>query len=397
MAGKQRIGATASAINLLSGMLIEKRKAEQQRQEYARELEQKLTYEMLLHQWKGKLEQEQAAATLGQVQGMIGGQGGYGQPKVSVDSDGKASYSFEPQKPLTPEQETSIVDSAIPGQPQTPYSHPQAQPIMQSLIDRGLGESPTAIPTGVQMASPALSPTGEMPPSPTTPTPSVSPAVPAGMGALNLQPGQSFTKKYRGGTLTSHGPDLKQQQDIAAQQRKDALEQRRQQAESDFIKESALDTLATIDEVERGIRNFGLTGQIPSIPGTERAKWEANVNKLLAGKVISLLSEMKKVSKTGASGFGQLSQKELMVLQDASTALKRTLKPEDAQAILTKMRTKLQKIAQLDASSESPANQQGGGAVPTGSSDQRAEQWLQEQGALVTEANIDAVKRKFGW
>lgn len=142
--------------------------------------------------------------------------------------------------------------------------------------------------------------------------------------------------------------DIKLTQEIEANKRKVEGEQRQQDDASEFIKESALDALSTISEVEQGIGHFGLTGQLPSIPGTSRAKWEANVNKLLSGKVIALMSEMKRVSKTGASGFGQLSQKELLVLQEASTALKRSLSPDDAQQILTEMKMKLRKVAQSE-------------------------------------------------
>ena len=56
------------------------------------------------------------------------------------------------------------------------------------------------------------------------------------------------------------------------------------------------------------------------------------------------MSEMKSASKTGATGFGQLSNKELGVLQDASTALKRTLSPQDADKYLTKMENAAKKV-----------------------------------------------------
>jgi len=128
------------------------------------------------------------------------------------------------------------------------------------------------------------------------------------------------------------------------------LEDRERQKEiaSQTVRDSAQDTLNTISEVEKGLNmatGFGLLGNMPSIPGTPRATWEANVQKLLSGKVISVMNDMKNASKTGATGFGQLSNKELKVLQDASTALKRTLAPGDAQKILEDMKAKLQKIA----------------------------------------------------
>ncbi len=117
-----------------------------------------------------------------------------------------------------------------------------------------------------------------------------------------------------------------------------------QENKSQMVKDSAMDTLNTISEVEKGIDYFGLTGGLPSIPGTARATWEANVNKLLSGKIINLMTQMKEASKTGATGFGQLSEKELKVLQEASTALKRGLSPKDAQKYLNEMKVAAQKV-----------------------------------------------------
>lgn len=113
---------------------------------------------------------------------------------------------------------------------------------------------------------------------------------------------------------------------------------------SQFIKDSTQDTLDTIVEIKKGMGNFGLTGTWPSIPGTSRANWEANINKLLSGKIIDIMTKMKEASKTGATGFGQLSNKELGVLQESSTALKKWLSPEDAGRYLKKMEDILQKV-----------------------------------------------------
>ena len=121
-----------------------------------------------------------------------------------------------------------------------------------------------------------------------------------------------------------------------------------------FVKESAQDALNSILEVEKGINKFGLTGQLPSFPGTPRATWEANVNKLLSGKIIDVMTQMKEASKTGATGFGQLSNKELSVLRESSTALKRWLPPQDAQKILNDMKIKLNKIVEVEPQKFSP-------------------------------------------
>jgi hypothetical protein len=121
---------------------------------------------------------------------------------------------------------------------------------------------------------------------------------------------------------------------------------KKQEERSQYVKAAADDALSTISEVEKDMSNFGLLGGLPSIPGTARVNWEANVNKLLSGKVIDVMTKMKEASKTGATGFGQLSEKELKVLQEASTALKRGLSPEDAQRYLDAMKVMLQKVSQ---------------------------------------------------
>jgi len=128
------------------------------------------------------------------------------------------------------------------------------------------------------------------------------------------------------------------------------LEQEEKTKQQDFeaqtIKDSALDTLKTIEEVEKRMGSFGLWGDLPSIPGTPRKNWEVNVNKLLSGKIIDLMNTMKRASKTGATGFGQLSGPELAVLQGASTALKRSLAPKDAQRYINQIKASLNKVAQ---------------------------------------------------
>jgi len=127
---------------------------------------------------------------------------------------------------------------------------------------------------------------------------------------------------------------------------------KQQNIKSELVINSTQDTLNTIDEVERGIGYFGAGSLIPAVPTLqpEKLKWQANLRKLLAGKVIDVMTSMKEASKTGATGFGQLSEKELKVLQDASTALKSTLSPKDAQEILSSMKITLDKVLQIKTS-----------------------------------------------
>ncbi len=127
--------------------------------------------------------------------------------------------------------------------------------------------------------------------------------------------------------------------DIENAEKEDLKKQKTQ-----LVLDSAKDTLATITDVEKGIDNFGMFGNVPSIPGTSRKTWEANIDKLLSSKIINTITSMKDASKTGATGFGQLTEKELGVLQKASTALKKDLPKEDAQKYINDIKSAVKNI-----------------------------------------------------
>lgn len=120
-------------------------------------------------------------------------------------------------------------------------------------------------------------------------------------------------------------------------------EQKRQEGE--VVKFGAVDTLDTIAKIEENVKEFGLTGAIPGIPGGKKYVWQTYVRKLISGKVVDLITQMKKASKTGATGFGQLSEKEGQILREASTALKFGLPPQEAKRILDRMKPLLEKVA----------------------------------------------------
>ena len=118
------------------------------------------------------------------------------------------------------------------------------------------------------------------------------------------------------------------------------------EAKGQAVKDSAQDLLDTIQKVKGGSQYFGALGPIPTINpwGFERKGWEAEVQKLLSGKIVNLMGEMKAQSRTGATGFGQLNRGELKLLQEASTALNRGLSPQQALGYLTTMEEKLKKV-----------------------------------------------------
>ena len=139
---------------------------------------------------------------------------------------------------------------------------------------------------------------------------------------------------------------LKTQEKIAEEK---AVRQIEEEGQGEQIKDSAEDILGTIGEVEKGLDYFGFAGKAPSIPlitgdYAKRKNWEKNIDKLKAGLVLETLQKLKRASKTGSTVFGALSEGELKMLQDASTALGRELGKEDAAKYLSAMRQSFQKI-----------------------------------------------------
>jgi len=68
------------------------------------------------------------------------------------------------------------------------------------------------------------------------------------------------------------------------------------------------------------------------------------VDKLKGKLIVDLMNQMKQASKTGATGFGQLSDKERQLLENASTALQKGLSEKDAQRYLNQIKEKAQKV-----------------------------------------------------
>lgn len=138
--------------------------------------------------------------------------------------------------------------------------------------------------------------------------------------------------------------ELQQGQLRSIQEKEQAAGQLKSDQEEN-LRNSAQDTIDTIETVKKGSKYFGPMGNVPSelAPSSlageygERKNWEANVNKLLSGKVLEVMAALKKTSKNGSTGFGALSEKELALLQNASTALNRGLNPEDAVKYLDEM------------------------------------------------------------
>jgi len=155
---------------------------------------------------------------------------------------------------------------------------------------------------------------------------------------------------------------------------------KRRDFEAQNVKETAQDTLDTIAEVEKGIHYFGAGSLIPAMPNLQpdKMKWQSNLHKLLSGKIVELITTMKSASKTGATGFGQLSDREGQILREASTALRGISSPQEAQEILGKMKVKLQKVVSggSNISGNDERDQAKQLLIDKGYSEQEAEQML---------------------
>ena len=151
------------------------------------------------------------------------------------------------------------------------------------------------------------------------------------------------------------GPSLEQ---VKNEEKKKAAELKKAEV-TEKITSSAQDMLNTIKNVKEGARYFGPLGQLPTQATPEgmgaiiginkegyekRKKWENSVNRLLAQKGLDMMLELKNASKTGATGFGQLSEKEGQWLKDASTELTRDIGQERALEILNEMERLYTKI-----------------------------------------------------
>lgn len=145
-------------------------------------------------------------------------------------------------------------------------------------------------------------------------------------------------------------PMIRKKKGITVADKKFAMEQKekkqKKDLESQMVKDSAQDTINTIAEIKKGIQYFGAAGEmIPPLPMEYSKKnWSANVDKLKSKLVVDLMNKMKQASRTGATGFGQLSDKERELLQNAATALQKGLSEGDASKYLDEIEQGAMKI-----------------------------------------------------
>jgi hypothetical protein len=96
------------------------------------------------------------------------------------------------------------------------------------------------------------------------------------------------------------------------------------------------------------------------IPGTSAYDAQASIDRLKARMVTDLLAELKSQSRTGATGFGQVSEKELKILEDSAAKLNPGQSERVFTAELRRIRAQLTKWLETPTAPARP----GGAAVP---------------------------------
>jgi hypothetical protein len=286
------------------------------------------------------------------------------QQEMSVDENGMLNMKIGYRRATPQEQEAQFKTKKA----QMDMEKEQAKSDLLNSYVRGqvqegaiLGEMATLgiTPDEFQMATQAkekMRSVGQqgtpIPMAQPTPIPDVSAQVPEGYRASGFEP-DKFGNMRPKGIEPIPATDIKAQKEMQAA---DVAEKKQEE----YIQSGAQDMLNTIAEVKKGVSNFGAMGGVPSTPWDyDRKNWESNVDKLLSKRVIDLMTEMKQASKTGATGMGALSEKELAVLQNASTALKRSIGPEQAEKILNDMEQALNKVLTGKTQGVQPAVQGG--------------------------------------
>lgn len=88
----------------------------------------------------------------------------------------------------------------------------------------------------------------------------------------------------------------------------------------------------------------GKSALFARIPFTAGRAGSNSINRIKSQSVLNLIGEMKAQSKTGATGFGNMSNKDLSVLEDAANKLDTYTREEDFVKELKRIRGMLRKI-----------------------------------------------------
>ena len=107
--------------------------------------------------------------------------------------------------------------------------------------------------------------------------------------------------------------------------------------------QTSLQTLDRMAENEEGLESavgIGSTWLTPSIPGSAASIFEKDFKQYEAQQLINVMMELKSLSKSGATGFGSTSEKEIDFIINSASDLGKGLSDKEFVSRLTKLRTK---------------------------------------------------------
>lgn len=144
--------------------------------------------------------------------------------------------------------------------------------------------------------------------------------------------------------IKSEEREKKEKAEEQSKAAKAAMEAEKRSLAVDFTKQ----LLKTVERVEgkngSRMKYFGATGWVPPAPwDSDRIDWRNNYNTLISQLTLDKIKELRKTSATGASGMGVMSDKDIALLMNAATALKRVTGPEDAKGYLEDIKAALRK------------------------------------------------------
>jgi Ni,Fe-hydrogenase I large subunit len=138
------------------------------------------------------------------------------------------------------------------------------------------------------------------------------------------------------------------EQRLAIDQEKFAMEKQDREETRSNKSQAVIDSsdklIETVDHLIKNKNYFGpIEGSIPPMfPG--KIEFDENYKYLQANNVMKVLAEMKSQSRTGATGFGALNEKELALIQDAASKLNVRMDEKTAEKYLMQMKESFQKI-----------------------------------------------------
>lgn len=124
----------------------------------------------------------------------------------------------------------------------------------------------------------------------------------------------------------------------------------------DLINTHLLDKNGELSDTAK--RATGLSSYLNFLPTSKGRAGQNVINQIKGQQILNVIGQLKAQSRTGATGFGQMSIKELAVLENAATRLDTAQDEEDFKVALKEIKDKLEKIMRdpIPGSAASPTN-----------------------------------------